>query len=459
MKKNTTAQAIAQWDPENAAFWQKSGAHIAKRNLWISIPCLMLAFIVWMLFSIVSVNLNKIGFHFTTNQLFLLTAIPSVSGAILRVPYSFVIPIFGGRVWTAFSTVILIVPCLWLGFAVQDTQTSFGTFIVIALLCGFGGANFASSMGNISFFFPKAQQGSALGLNGGLGNMGVSVIQMVAPVVILFPMLGGLSGASTTLENGQTLWLQNAAFVWVPFLLICSILAYKGMNALSTSKASLKEQLPVLKSPHLWILSLLYLTTFGSYIGYSAGFAMLSKTQFPHENILYYAFFGPFVGAVGRPLGGYLSDKLGGIRMTLINYILMALLAILVFTTLPTQEHAGNFTAFFLFFLGLFFTAGFGSGSTYQMISVAFRQITLKKLTESGFSDSQKNRIAGTETAAALGFISAIGAMGGFLIPQTFGVSLSLTHSAANAMIIFIAFYVVCAVVTWLCYGRRTVTA
>ncbi len=154
---------LKEWKPENPAFWENKGKSIARRNLWISVACLLLAFCVWMLFSAVAVNLNKVGFNFTTDQLFLLTALPSLSGAILRAPYSFMVPIFGGRYWTVLSTVILVIPCIWLGIAIQDTATPFWVFIIIALLCGFAGANFASSMGNISFFFPKAKQGSALG--------------------------------------------------------------------------------------------------------------------------------------------------------------------------------------------------------------------------------------------------------------------------------------------------------
>ena len=179
--ERATGAVITDWRPEDPAFWQQRGQRIASRNLWISVPCLLLAFCVWMLFSAVAVNLPKVGFNFTTDQLFMLTALPSVSGALLRVPYSFMVPIFGGRRWTAFSTGILIIPCVWLGFAVQDTSTPYSVFIIISLLCGFAGANFASSMANISFFFPKQKQGGALGLNGGLGNMGVSVMQLVAP--------------------------------------------------------------------------------------------------------------------------------------------------------------------------------------------------------------------------------------------------------------------------------------
>ena len=206
-----TGAVIQDWQPEDAAFWQQRGQRIANRNLWISIPCLLLAFCVWMLFSAVAVNLNKVGFNFTTNQLFLLTALPSVSGAILRVPYSFVIPIFGGRRWTAISTCFLLVPCLWLGFAVQDATTPYGVFIIISLLCGFAGANFASSMANISFFFPKARQGGALGLNGGLGNLGVSVMQLVAPLAISVAIFGAFGGTGQGQADGSSLWLENAA--------------------------------------------------------------------------------------------------------------------------------------------------------------------------------------------------------------------------------------------------------
>jgi len=226
------------------------------------VPCLLLGFCVWMLFSLVSVNLNKVGFNFTTDQLFMLTAIPSVSGALLRVPYSFMIPLFGGRRWAANSTVFLVLPCLWLGFAVQDTTTSYNVFLIIALLCGFGGANFASSMSNISFFFPKAKQGGARGMYGGLGNLGVSVMQLIAPLVISLGVFAAFSDKQT-LANGTDIWLQNAAWIWVPFLIIGTLAAWFGMNDLASSKASIRQQLPVLKRGHLWIMSVLYLATFG----------------------------------------------------------------------------------------------------------------------------------------------------------------------------------------------------
>ncbi|PLP30484.1 nitrate/nitrite transporter [Klebsiella michiganensis] len=452
--EKTNSSVISDWRPEDPEFWQQRGHRVASRNLWISVPCLLLAFCVWMLFSAVAVNLNKVGFQFTTDQLFMLTALPALSGALLRVPYAFMVPLFGGRRWTAFSTGIMIVPCVWLGFAVQDTSTPFSVFVIISLLCGFAGANFASSMANISFFFPKQKQGGALGINGGLGNMGVSVMQLVAPLVVSLSIFAVFGGTGSEQPDGSMLYLENAAWIWVPFLIIFTLAAWFFMNDLSASKASLSEQLPVLKRAHLWIMALLYLATFGSFIGFSAGFAMLSKTQFPDVQILHYAFFGPFIGALARSFGGIISDRLGGVRVTLVNFVLMALFTGLLFLTLPGSG-SGSFLAFYVVFMGLFLTAGLGSGSTFQMIAVIFRQITLDSVKKRGGSDEQAQHEAVTDTAAALGFISAIGAIGGFFIPKAFGTSLAMTGSPVGAMKVFLVFYVVCVLVTWLVYGRR----
>ncbi|POP47285.1 nitrate/nitrite transporter [Superficieibacter electus] len=450
-----TGPVISDWRPEDPQFWQQRGHRVASRNLWISVPCLLLAFCVWMLFSAVAVNLNKVGFHFETDQLFMLTALPSVSGALLRVPYSFMVPVFGGRRWTAFSTGILVIPCVWLGFAVQDTSTPFSTFIIIALLCGFAGANFASSMANISFFFPKEKQGGALGINGGFGNLGVSVMQLVAPLAISLSLFAVFGGTGVEQPDGTRIYLQNAAWIWVPFLIVFTLAAWFGMNELSTSKASLKAQLPVLKRAHLWILGFLYLATFGSFIGFSAGFAMLAKTQFPDVNILHFAFFGPLVGALARSVGGAMSDRLGGIRVTLVNFIFMALFSGLLFLTLPSAGSEGNFIAFFGVFLLLFLTAGLGSGSSFQMIAFLFRKMTMARVKAAGGTEEQAMREAATDTAAALGFISAIGAIGGFFIPKAFGTSLALTGSPAGAMKVFLVFYIACVGITWVVYGRK----
>ena len=333
----------------------------------------------------------------------------------------------------------------------QDTSTPYSVFIIISLLCGFAGANFASSMANISFFFPKQKQGGALGLNGGLGNMGVSVMQLVAPLVVSLSIFAVFGSQGVKQPDGTELYLANASWIWVPFLAIFTIAAWFGMNDIASSKASIRDQLPVLKRPHMWLLSLLYLATFGSFIGFSAGFAMLAKTQFPDVDILKLAFFGPFIGALARSFGGIISDRLGGVRVTLVNFILMAVFTGLLFLTLPGSG-SGSFFAFYVVFMGLFLTAGLGSGSTFQMIAVIFRQLTIDSVKKRGGSDEQAQHEAVTDTAAALGFIAAIGAIGGFFIPKAFGTSLAMTGSPVGAMKVFFVFYVVCVLVTWLVY-------
>lgn len=214
--------------------------------------------------------------------------------------------------------------------------------------------------------------------------MGVSVMQLVAPLVVSLSIFAVFGSRGVKQPDGTELYLANASRIWVPFLAIFTIAAWFGMNDLATSKASIKEQLPVLKRGHLWIMSLLYLATFGSFIGFSAGFAMLSKTQFPDVQILQYAFFGPFIGALARSAGGALSDRLGGTRVTLVNFILMAIFSGLLFLTLPTDGQGGSFMAFFAVFLALFLTAGLGSGSTFQMISVIFRKLTMDRVKAEG---------------------------------------------------------------------------
>nr|WP_240494307.1 NarK family nitrate/nitrite MFS transporter [Pantoea sp. 1.19] len=455
MEKPTQRGLLTEWKPDDARFWHASGQAIARRNLGISVAALLLSFCVWQLFSVVAINLNKVGFHFSTDQLFMLTALPALSGALLRVPYSFMVPMVGGRTWTMISTALLILPCAWLGYVVQHPDTGYGVMVLIALLCGFAGANFASSMGNISLFYPKNLQGSALGINGGLGNLGVSVMQLIAPLVMSVPLFAFFGADGVTQADGSALWLANAAWIWVPLLVLATLAAGWGMNDIAGFRASIREQLPVLRRLHLWLLGLLYLAAFGSFIGFSAGFAMLAKTQFPAIDIVRLAFFGPLLGALARSAGGMLSDRFGGVRVTLINFILMALCCALLFLTLPGGGDEGNFPAFYAVFMGLFITAGLGSGSTFQMIAVVFRRLTLARVKARGGSDAAAQHEAVTDTAAALGFISAIGALGGFFIPKAFGTSLAMTGSPVGAMNLFLIFYVVCVLITWCVYGRH----
>ncbi|OOR91097.1 nitrate/nitrite transporter [Moraxella caviae] len=432
---------IHDWRPEDEAFWENGGKQTASRNLWVSIPALLLAFAVWVIWSVVVVRMPDAGFTFTKDELFWLTALPALSGATFRIFYSFVVPVFGGRRWTAISTASLLIPTVWMGFALQDTSTPFWVFVVIALLCGFGGGNFSSSMSNISFFYPKSKQGTALGLNAGLGNLGVSTMQFVVPAVIGI----GVIGAGTALDTGEVLYLQNAGFVWVPFIVIVSVLAWFLMNDLTSAKASFKEQSVIFARSHNWIMCVLYLGTFGSFIGFSAAFPMLIKQSFPEIDPLKVAFLGPLVGALFRPVGGWLGDKLSGATVTFWNFIIMGIAVAGVMMFLPKDGVGGNFIGYFACFMVLFITTGIGNGSTFRMIPVIFRTFHERK------NSPDLVNVARKESAAVVGFTSAFAAYGGFFIPKMFG-----WFGANNTFVILLAFYVLCLVITWWYYSRKS---
>ena len=449
------------WTPEDRAFWALEGQAIATRNLWISVPALFLAFAVWQLMSVVAVKLPQIGFAFTTNQLFWLVAAPALSGATLRVFYSFMIPIFGGRRWTAISTASLLIPAIGIGIAVRDPTTSYSTMLILALLCGFGGGNFSSSMAYISFFFPKEHKGSALGVNAGLGNLGVSSMQFLAPIMITVGILGIFGGdPQTAVDRGAgtqaTVWIQNAAFIWVPWIAIAAIAAWIGMNDIADAKASFAEQAVIFKRKHNWIMCWLYLGTFGSFIGYSAGFPLLIKSQFPQINALQYAWLGPFVGAIVRPFGGWLADKLGGAKVTFWNFIVMALAVIAVIYFLPRAGSSGSFVGFLSMFIVLFLTTGIGNGSTFRMIPVIFLTEQMRAAEGKG-AEAQEQAVknANKEAAAVLGFTAAMAAYGGFFIPKSYGTSITMTGGPEGALYVFIVFYVTCIVTTWWYYARK----
>lgn len=447
---------IQDWRPDDPVYWEASGRRIANRNLSVSIPALLLAFSTWMLFSAVSVNLPKAGFDFDTNQLFWLVSLPSLSGATLRVGYSFVIPLFGGRRWTALSTALLLVPTIWLGVAVQNPQTPYWVFVLIATLCGLGGANFSSSMSNISFFYPKAKQGFALGMNAGLGNLGVSATQFVVPQVIAFSLFGVIAGAPQQAGEGAPLFLQNAGFVWVPLLLLCVVAAWFGMNDLASARSSFAQQALIFRRKHNWLMCWLYVGTFGSFIGFSAGFPMLIKTQFPDVNVLAYAFLGPLVGALTRPLGGAMADRLGGARITFWTFALMIVAVLAVLFFLPNAQGGGSFGGFLISFLALFVLTGIGNGSTFRMIPVIFRTLHERWSAHADAAGkSAARRQAGIESAAVVGFSGAIGAYGGFFIPKSYGSSIALSGGPELALYLFIAFYATCLIATWWWYHRR----
>lgn len=453
-----STHVLARWEPENPGFWKQTGARIANRNLWISIPALMLAFSIWMLWSVVVVNLDRAGFMLSKNQLFWLTALPALSGATLRIFYSFLVPVFGGRKWTAISTASLLIPALGMGFALRDPTTSFPTLLILALLCGLGGGNFSSSMANISFFFPKEKKGLATGLNAGIGNLGVSLAQFVVPVVISVGMFGALGGDPQTVagDTPRSLWLQNAGFIWVLPIALASLAAWFGMNDIADARASFADQAVIFKRKHNWLMCWLYVGTFGSFIGFSAGFAMLTKTLFPQVDPMTYAFLGPLVGSLTRPVGGWVSDKLGGARVTLFTFAGMIAAVLGVMAFLPVNGQGGDFNGFLAMFIVLFALTGVGNGSTFRMIPVIFlRERTQAAQGKGAKAEKQALTDAARESAAVLGFSGAIGAYGGFFIPRSFGTSLEMTGGAQAALLCFIGFYATCMVITWWYYARR----
>lgn len=431
---------IHDWRPEDEQFWANGGSKVASRNLWISIPALLLGFAVWVIWSVVVVRMPDAGFNFTKDQLFWLTALPALSGATLRIFYSFMVPVFGGRRWTALSTASLLIPMLWMGFALQNPNTPFAVFVIIALLCGLGGGNFSSSMSNISFFYPKSKQGTALGLNAGLGNLGVSTVQFVVPFVIGLSLIG----TGVTLDNGKMLYLHNAAFVWVPFIALMAVLAWFFMNDLSSAKASFKDQSVIFSRYHNWVMCILYLGTFGSFIGFSAAFPMLIKQSFPDVDPLKVAFLGPLVGAMFRPVGGWLSDKLGGATVTFWNFIIMAIATVGVIFFLPKGGAGGSFGGYFACFMVLFITTGIGNGSTFRMIPVIFRTFHER------LNSPDLINVARKESAAVVGFTGAFAAYGGFFIPKMFG-----WFGANSTLVMLIVFYVICIGITWWYYSRK----
>lgn len=450
--KHRMPRVLEDWRPEDPAFWAQAGRRIARRNLWISIPALLLGFSVWMVWSVVIARLPAIGFGFTPEQLFWLAALPALSGATLRIFYGFMVPIFGGRLWTTLSTASLLIPALGIGYAVQNPQTPYLIFLTLALLCGLGGANFASSMANISYFFPKAEKGNALALNAGLGNLGVSVMQFLVPLVITAGVFGALGGAPQELGDGGRLWMQNAGFVWVPFIIASSLAAAFGMNDIADAKASFAAQAVIFKRKHNWLMCILYIGTFGSFIGYSAGFPLLTKMEFPTVNSLQFVFLGPLVGALSRAGTGWIADKYGGARVTFWVFIGMMAAVLGVIFFLGIKDQPGAFWGFFACFMLLFLFTGVGNSSTFQMIPVIMGREVPRLMP--GLGAEERGRQTAMESAAIIAFTSAVGAYGGFFIPKAYGTSIAMTGAPVGALWAFMGFYAFCLALTFLVYSR-----
>jgi NNP family nitrate/nitrite transporter-like MFS transporter len=521
---------IKEWNPEDPQFWESKGKKIANRNLWISIPSLLSGFAVWLYWGIITVQMLNLGFPFEKAELFTLAAIAGLTGATLRIPSSFFIRIAGGRNTIFFTTALLMIPAVGAGLALQDKNTPLWVFQILAFLSGFGGGNFASSMSNISFFFPKKMQGLALGLNAGLGNAGVTTMQIVIPLVMTFGLFGGdsmeLVNTSGTLIGkipaGSETWIQNAGFVWLLLLIPLAFAGWFGMNNLRTEhvspdigspigafskifgmlligfftaaiglyiilpaptglgapgwakwpvivgilfstvmllkmipgdiKPNLQRQFKIFSNKHTWIMSIIYTMTFGSFIGYSAGFALAIKVVFGYQHVmvdgvmthdmanpngpsaLMYAWMGPFIGALIRPIGGWMADKMGGAKVTQIVSIVMIGSALGVAYFLKqayvSETPEEFFLPFLVLFLVLFAATGIGNGSTFRTIAMIFDK---------------------EQAGPALGWTSAVAAYGAFIIPKVFGEQIKAA-TPEYALYGFAIFYFVCLLLNWWYY-------
>jgi NNP family nitrate/nitrite transporter-like MFS transporter len=520
---------ISTWNVEDEAFWETTGKKIANRNLWISIPALLLSFSIWLMWGMLIVQMRKLGFTLgmphetaqdlqTINELlWSLPAIAGLAGATLRIPNSFLIAVGGGRNTIFLTTSLLIIPALGAGIALQNPQTPFIVFAFLAAASGFGGGNFASSMSNISYFFPKRMQGLSLGLNAGLGNLGVSVMQFLIPVVIASGVFGAVAGGGLALvemdgdkTTGTLVFIQNGGWIWLPLLALSVSAAFFGMNNLKPAtpnlgdsvsefgkialmvlfgilgaaagsylligaglnmwivlpltvattlvlmkflspgelKSSLDRQFSIFRNKHNWIMTIIYTMTFGSFIGYSASFPKLIQDVFGYlpsgavnlnaPNPMTWAFLGPMVGALIRPVGGWLSDKIGsGSKVTAWSTVMQvgAALGVAYFIVQARGSQAPEtyWWPFFLLFMILFIATGLGNGSTFRSIPYIFNK---------------------EQAGPVLGWTSAIAAYGAFIIPKVFGQQIKAGH-AEYALYGFTAYYLLCLALNWWYYDRN----
>ena len=523
---------LKKWEVEDSDFWESSGKKIANRNLWISIPSLLGGFAVWMMWGIITVQMLNLGFPFSQIELFTLMSIAGLAGATLRIPSTFFIRIAGGRNTIFFTTALLMIPAVGAGFALQDKATPLWVFQLLALLSGFGGGNFASSMSNISFFFPKRVQGTSLGLNAGLGNFGVTTMQVLVPLVMTAGVFGGgamiLENSSGTLIGkipaGTDTFIHNAGFVWLILLIPLAFAGWFGMNNIVTEtvtpnpgspiqaflkisgllaiglvtaavglylllpaptgvgllnkwivlpsvilltvllmryltrgglQENLKRQYKIFENKHTWAMTVIYTMTFGSFIGFSAAFPLAIKVIFGfthvpgadgvlvHDSVnpngpsaLMFAWMGPFIGALIRPVGGWVSDKMGGAKVTQIVSIVMIASALGVAYYMAAAYRSATpeqyFWQFFILFIILFAATGLGNGSTFRTIAMVFNA---------------------EQTGPVLGWTSAVAAYGAFFIPKVFGEQINAT-TPEYALYGFAIFYTLCLALNWWFYLR-----
>lgn len=478
----TRGKWIDHWEPDNEEFWEREGKAIAKKNLIFSVFAENIGFSIWVLWGVIVLNLGNVGITLTVSQQFWLTAVPNLVGATLRIPYTFAVPRFGGRAWTTVSALLLLIPATLAAFLVpsgwladQTADTQFWVLLGCAATAGLGGGNFSSSMANISHFYPDRHKGLALGINAAGGNLGVAITQLVVPLVIIV----GVPSAAVKLPI-HDVNLAYAGLIWIPFIVVAGLCAALYMDSLTNAKADKRSYKLALSERNTWIMSVLYIGTFGTFIGFSFAFPVLIKNTFPeflgqHPFIGTYlaglAFLGAAIGSVSRPFGGWLSDRVGGAKVTLGVFAGLAAFTILAIVGINNR----SFWLFFAAFMGVFFLAGVGNGSTYRMIPSIFKRLGHEEAERTGADDAATQVEFKRRAAAVIGIAGAIGAFGGFLVQVVLRqsslevsalvkaaetpaaklqVAIANADWAVPALWVFVGCYAVFFAMTWFFYIR-----
>ncbi|MEV0359559.1 nitrate/nitrite transporter [Nocardia sp. NPDC050697] len=455
---------LERWEPDNPRFWESGGKRTARKNLSFSVFAENLGFSVWVIWGTVVTSMGAAGFPFlaglgkgdpvAVSNALLLTSTPTLVGAALRIPYTFAIPRFGGRAFTAFSAAMLLIPTLGLAWFVNQPGTPMWVFLVLAALAGFGGGNFSSSMANISFFFPEGKKGAALGINAAGGNLGVAQTQLVLPLLITL-------GTHLTAKDpaGYRFGITLSVLIWVPFILVATFGALRYMDSIATARSDGRSYKLALTNRHTWVMSFLYIGTFGSFIGFSFAFPTLIKANFPDlakigwiTTLGNLAFLGALVGSFSRPFGGWVSDKVGGARMTVAVFGGMAVAVALIMAALELK----SFPLYLISFLLLFVFTGIGNGSTYRMIPSIFSAEATRRAKANGMDAAEAAASARRQAGAAIGVIGAVGASGGYLLQQALRLSNINFGSMAPAFWAYALAFLVMAGVTWWFYLRSS---
>lgn len=430
---------LDRWDPENPAFWEAQGKKRAWASLTVTTASLLFAFATWFMVSALVVKLPNIGFQLTTGQLFWLAAMPGLAAGTLRIMHTFLIPMFGSRKVVSVSTALLLLPAIGWGLAVQNPETPFAVLMLLAFLAGLGGGNFSSFMPATSLYFPKKLQGTALGIQAGIGNFGVSLTQFVTPWIIGVGFAGGMLGSAQNFVKGEQrslIYLQNAALWYVPLIVVCAVLAYVVLRSVPV-RATWREQADIYRDKHNWIMTSLYMATFGTFSGLAAAFPLLIGKLYGKldgaPDPLMFAFLGPLVGSLVRVVFGGVADKVGGAKLTTISVVGMMISAIAVtFFTTPTSM--SEFPFFVASMLGIFFFAGIGNASTFKQIPGIFPP---------------------RQAGGVIGWTAAIAAYGPFIVSVLIGAVLGAFGNPNAFFLGAAAFYAVNAVLNWYFYARK----